>query len=81
MRATKWLECLEMIGQYAWVLRHWSVKFPEDQRSICPLLQYLVVVKQSSDSIAEFLARLVMARGTRGVPLAKTVEMISDVWA
>ena len=79
LQATEQLECLEMRGQYAWVLRLWCAKSPEDQRSICPSLRSLVVVKKPNGSVSGLLAKLVMARSSNGVPLVEAAEVVSDV--
>ena len=79
LRAMERLECLEMRGQCAWVLKLWSAKSPEDQRSICPSLRSLVVVKKPNNSVSGLLTKLVMARGSYGVPLVEAAEVVSNV--
>ena len=79
LRVMERLEYLEMRGQYTWALRLWSAKSQEDQRSICPSLRSLVVVKKANDSVSGLLAKLVMARSSHGVPLVEAVEVVSDV--
>lgn len=79
LRAMERLECLEIRGQCASVLRLWSVKSPEDQRSICPSLRSLVVVKKSNNSVSGLLTKLVMVRSSYGVPLVEAAEVVSNV--
>jgi len=75
LRTMERLECLEMRGQCAWVLKLWSVKSPEDQRSICPSLRSLVVVKKPNNSVSGLLTKLMVARSSYGVPLVEAAEV------
>ena len=79
LQAMERLECLEMRGQYTWVLRIWSAKSPADQRSICPSLKSLVVVKKTNDSVSGLLAKLMVARSSHGVPLVEAAEVVSEI--
>jgi len=79
LQAMERLECLEMRGQYTWVLRLWSAKSPADQQSICPSLKSLVVVKKPNDSVSGLLTKLMMARISYGVPLVEVAEVVSEV--
>ena len=79
LRMTERLGCLEVGGQCTWMLRLWSVKSPKDQRSTCPSLRSLVVVKESGGSISGLLAELAVTRKSHGVPLVEAVEVVSDV--
>ena len=73
------LEYLEIRGQCARLLTVWSGGwYLMDQRSICPSLQSLVVVKRSGDSVSELLAELAMVRRSCGVRLFEVVEVVSD---
>ena len=76
LRAMGRLECLEIRGQYVQLLRVWS-ESPMNQRTICPSLRSLVVVKTSEDSISGLLAKLMAARKSHGVPLVDVVEVVS----
>ena len=78
LRAVERLECLEIRGRYArGVLGFWSRL---EQRTVCPSLRSLVVVRNSnSDSVSGILAKLMIARRSSGVPLAEVVdEVVSD---
>ena len=79
LRARERLEYLEMKGFYTGILRFWSMKPPEEQRSICPSLRRLMVVKQPNESVAGLLAELVMARDSHGVPLVEAIEVDSHM--
>jgi hypothetical protein len=79
LQAMERLECLEMRGQCTWVLGLWSAKSPEAQRSICPSLRSLVIVKEINYSVSGPLAELVTARRSHGVPLVEAAEVVSDV--
>ncbi|KAF9793160.1 hypothetical protein BJ322DRAFT_105104 [Thelephora terrestris] len=75
--AVERLESLEIRGKHTHeVLRLWSWL---EQRTICPSLQSLVVVKNPSDSFHLILTQLEAARKSCGVPFAEVVEVASDV--
>jgi hypothetical protein len=75
LRTVERLECLEIRGRYArGVLGFWSQL---EQRSICPSLRSLVVVRNpNSGSVSGILAKLMIARRSCGVPLAEVVDEV-----
>jgi hypothetical protein len=77
--AVERLECLEIRGEHSYcyeVLRLWS---RPEERTICPSLQSLVVVKNPNYSFYWILMQLEAARISCGVPFAEVVEVASDV--
>ena len=76
LRALERLECLEIRGKHIRLLSLWSREI--DQRSICPSLQSLVVVKVPNDPVSGPLREFVITRKSHGVPLVEVVEVVSD---
>lgn len=76
LRALERLECLEIRGDHTRLLSLWSREI--DQRSICPSLQSLVVVKMPDDPVYGPLRQFLVIRKSCGVPLVEVVEAVSD---
>jgi len=74
LRMMERLESLEIRGWCTQLFNLWSTKTLKDQRSICPSLQSLVVMRRSKDSISGLLGKLATARRSHGVPLVEVVE-------
>lgn len=73
LRAMGRLESLEISGWCAGLLCLWSQKV--DQRSVCPSLRSVVVMRGSSNSASELLTKLATARKAHGVPLVEAVVL------